>query len=77
MHIEIEKLLFGDFRVQVWDDNFVGQLDREYFCRGLLSAIMTADKVQSDMFPHLTILKREGDELTVVKTPIPKNEKPI
>lgn len=62
--IEIEKMLFGDFRVQVWDENFNSLLDREYFVRGFESAVLTAENIQFDLFPKLPIYYRElGKEL--------------
>ncbi len=42
MHIEIEKMMFGDYRVQIWDEHLDSMLDREYFCRGWGSALLTA-----------------------------------
>lgn len=67
-HIEIEKMLFGDYRVQVWDDKLDSQLDREYFCRGIKSAFETAKEVKKDLFPELEVFYRNGDttELTIV-----------
>lgn len=46
-HIEIEKMLFGDYRVQVWDETLDSLLDREYFCRGYASALMTAIEIRT------------------------------
>lgn len=55
-HILIEPMLFGDYRVGVWDENLNSMLDKEYFCRGELSAIITAKLVQQDLFPDLKII---------------------
>lgn len=46
--IQIEKMLYGDFRVQVWDKNLNSLLDREYFCCGFNSALQTAMSVKLD-----------------------------
>ncbi len=54
-YISIEQMLFGDYRVQVWDDNLSSLLDREYFCRGFISAMTTAQLVKDDLFPDLEI----------------------
>ena len=54
-YISIEKMLFGDYRVQVWDKDLNSMLDREYFCRGIVSARATAFEVQRDLFPDLEI----------------------
>lgn len=61
-HIEIEQMLYGDFRVQVWNDYLNSMLDREYFCRGYASANSTAVKLQKDMFPQYAIYYRKGLE---------------
>ncbi len=66
MHIEIEKMLFGDYRVQVWDENLNSALDREYFCRGYESALNTALEIQKDLFVGLPIYSRYMDEVTLV-----------
>lgn len=55
MEILIEPMLFGDYRVNVWDENLNSMLDREYFCRGILSAQLTAEAVRQDLFPELPI----------------------
>ena len=47
MKIEIEQMMFGDYRVQVWTDNLDSALDREYFCRGYESAIFTALEIRT------------------------------
>lgn len=62
-HIEIEKMLFGDYRVQVWDENLNSQLDREYFCRGIKSAVETANEIKKDLYPELEIYYRSGDNI--------------
>lgn len=54
-HILIEQMLFGDFRVNVWDERLNSMLDREYFCRGYESALMTALLVKQDLYPDLEI----------------------
>ena len=54
-HILIEKMLFGDYRVGVWDENLNSMLDKDYFCRGLPAAILTAQAVKNDLFPELEI----------------------
>lgn len=46
--IQIEKMLYGDFRVQVWDKNLNSLLDKEYFCCGFNSALQTAMSVKLD-----------------------------
>ena len=61
--IEIEKMMFGDYRVQAWDENLESMLDREYFCRGLGSAMLTAKYVKRDLFPNLPVFIREVDNL--------------
>lgn len=66
-HIEIEQMLFGDYRVQVWDENLNSMLDREYFCRSWESAYMTALGVQSDIFPKLDIYTRKMNEVTLTR----------
>lgn len=68
--IEIEKMLFGDYRVQVWDKDLDSRLDREYFCRGWVSALYTAKDLQSTMFKGLPIQFRDGDVVTLVETNI-------
>ena len=61
-HIEIEQMLFGDYRVQVWDENLNSMLDREYFCRGKLSATLTALKIRTlPGFEKLDIYLRLGN----------------
>lgn len=67
MTIEIEKMLFGDYRVQVWDENLSSALDREYFCRGYASALMTAYEIRSlPNFEMLPIYYREIDRLELI-----------
>lgn len=67
-HIEIEKMLFGDYRVQVWDENLNSMLDREYFCRGYMSALMTANQIRtiSAGFEYLPIYSRDLDKLILL-----------
>lgn len=65
-HIEVEQMLFGDFRVQVCDERKESLLDREYFCRGYDSAIETAKLVKKDLFPELPIYKIVGEEVTKI-----------
>ncbi len=55
-HILIEPMLFGDYRVGVWDENLNSLLDKEYFCRGYPSAFLTAQEVKASLFPGLEIL---------------------
>lgn len=64
--IEIEQMLFGDYRVQVWDENLNSLLDREYFCRGYDSAVLTARRIKQDMFPKLDIKFRDGDNIFLI-----------
>jgi hypothetical protein len=66
--IEIEKMLFGDYRVQVWDERLNSMLDREYFCRGYDSALITAYNIRTsfESFKNLTIYYRELDILTLI-----------
>ena len=60
MKIEIEQMMFGDFRVQVWRDNLDSALDREYFCRGYESAFLTALEIRSlPGFEELDIYYKE------------------
>ncbi len=56
--IEIEEMLFGDYRVCVWDEHLDGVLDKDYFCRGYESALMTALRVQADFHPESDVLVR-------------------
>ena len=66
-HIEIEKMLFGDYRVQVWDENLNSLLDREYFCRGYDSALLTALNVRTlGNFSELKIYYRENKNLKLI-----------
>lgn len=69
-HIEIEKMMFGDYRVQVWDETVYGAwdslLDREYFCHGYDSALLTATGIQESMFKGLPIFFRNGSNLTEI-----------
>jgi hypothetical protein len=67
MTIEIEKMLFGDYRVQVWDENLQSRLDREYFCRGYESALQTAIEIEKDLFQGIPIFYRELDNITKIK----------
>jgi len=60
MKIEIEQMMFGDYRVQVWTDNLDSALDREYFCRGYESAFLTALEIRSlPNFGELDIYYKE------------------
>lgn len=61
MQIEIEKMLYGDYRVQVWDKNLNSALDREYFCRGYESACLTAIEIQNNLMIGLPIYSRDGE----------------
>lgn len=68
MHIEIDKMLLGDYRVQVWDKNLSSALDREYFCRGYASALMTAYEIRSmESFEGLPIYYRELEVVTLIE----------
>ena len=68
MHIEITKMLFGDYNVDVWGEDLNSRLDRQYFCRGYPSALLTALHIREmDMFKNLDIYYREMDELTKIK----------
>ena len=69
-HIEIEKMLFGDYRVQVWDENLNSKLDREYFCRGFGSAHLTAIAVQEELFRGLPIYFRKGEDVRLLEEAI-------
>jgi hypothetical protein len=74
-HIEIEQMLFGDYRVQVWNDRFDSELDREYFCRGELSAKLTAFEIRSlPSFETLDIYIRQGGAEPVLLDKYNKNE---
>lgn len=53
--ILIEQMLFGDYRVNVWDENKNSVLDKEYFCRGLTSATLTAHAIKIDLFPDARV----------------------
>lgn len=67
MTIEIEKMLFGDYRVQVWDENLSSALDREYFCRGFDSALLTALNIRTlPSFETLDIYHRDMDKLELI-----------
>jgi hypothetical protein len=67
MHIEIEKMLFGDYRVQVWNKDLQSELDREYFCRGWDSALLTSLNIRSlSGFEKLDIYSREMDKLELI-----------
>lgn len=60
-HIEIEQMMFGDYRVQVWDENLSSMLDREYFCRGFDSALLTALNIRTlPSFEKFDIYARTG-----------------
>ena len=60
MKIEIEQMLFGDYRVQVWTDTLESALDREYFCRGYESAFLTALEIRTlPSFTELDIYYKE------------------
>lgn len=54
-YISIERMLFGDYRVQVWNEELNSLLDREYFCHGYESALLTAEGIKKDLFPDLEI----------------------
>lgn len=62
-HILIEPMLFGDYRVQVWDERLDSKLDREYFMRGREAAVATAIRVKKDLFPDLKIYEMQLDSL--------------
>jgi len=67
MTIEIEKMLFGDYRVQVWGDDLQSRLDREYFCRGFDSALLTALNIRTlPSFETLDIYHRDMDKLELI-----------
>lgn len=60
-HIEIEQMMFGDYRVQVWDERNDSLLDREYFVRGFDSALLTALNMRTlPSFEKLDIWARIG-----------------
>lgn len=61
-YIEIEQMLFGDYRVNVWDDKSNSLLDREYFCHGYESAYITALGIKQNMFKDVPIYYRKLDE---------------
>lgn len=64
MHIEIEPMLFGDYRVQVWNKDLDSELDREYFCRSYASALLTAIDIRTlPRFADLQIFVRDNEEL--------------
>ncbi len=66
--IQIEKMLFGDYRVQVWNDDLSSALDREYFCRGYASAFLTAIEIKENLFNGLPIHYMEmGIDLLIVR----------
>ena len=66
-HIEIERMMFGDYRVQVWDENKDSMLDREYFCRGFASAMMTAIETRTlPGFAMLDVYYRDEDSVELV-----------
>lgn len=60
-HILIEPMMFGDWRVAVWDENLNGMLDKDYFIRGEQAAIMVALEVKKDLFPDLEIYRSDVD----------------
>lgn len=65
--IEIEKMLFDDYRVQVWDKDLMSLLDREYFCRGYASALLTAREIRTmEKFAQLPIYYRQLDEVKLI-----------
>ena len=67
MTIEIEKMLFGDYRVQVWNEDLNSELDREYFCRGFDSALLTALNIRTlGSFEKLDIYYRDMDKLELL-----------
>lgn len=67
MTIEIEKMLFGDYRVQVWDENLNSALDKEYFCRGYASALLTSLDIRSlPNFEKLDVYFRDMDGVELV-----------
>lgn len=66
-HIEIEQMLFGDYRVQVWDENLNSKLDREYFCRSYQSAYITANAIQLDFYPDYPIYYRAENSIVKVQ----------
>lgn len=68
MRIEIEKMMFGDYRVQVWDKNLDSALDKEYFCRGIESAFLTAIEIQNNLMQGLPIYSRDGDNVIQLST---------
>jgi len=69
MHIEIEKMMFGDYRVQVWEEDLQSALDREYFCRGYDSALLTALHIRElDGFEKLDIKYRELGKVETINT---------
>lgn len=55
MEILIEPMLFGDYRVAVYDEKQNSILDKDYFCRGILSAELTAGLIKRDLFPEAEI----------------------
>jgi hypothetical protein len=66
-HIEIEKMLFGDYRVQVWNEDLNSELDREYFCRGYASALITALEIRSlPGFEKLDIYYRDMGNVELI-----------
>lgn len=68
MHIEIEKMLFGDYRVQVWNKELQSELDREYFCRGWGSALLTALDIRTlPRFEKLEIYSRDLDNVEKIE----------
>lgn len=67
MQIEIEKMMFGDYRVQVWGEDLQSRLDREYFCRGFDSALLTALNIRTlDGFEKLDIYSRDMDKIELI-----------
>ncbi len=59
--------MFGDYRVQVWNENLQSELDTEYFCRGYESALLTAIQVRTlPGFAALDVYYRDGDKFELV-----------
>ena len=69
MIIEIEKMMFGDYRVNVWDEHLQSALDKEYFCRGYDSAVFTAINIRTlnEDWENLPIYSRNMDTVELVK----------
>lgn len=74
-HIEIEKMMFGDYRVQVWDETLDSLLDREYFCRGYQSALLTAIEIRTlPNFGRLNIYYRNAQGEVILANDVPQVE---